>query len=347
MASLVSHHDDPRHQHYQEEEEEGEICSICLGTLPRWASEFLRFTCCGKGIHKECDAQLLKSACSQNCPMCRAPNASLEEQHKRSLRWAKKSKAWAMFGVGCDFQCGRGVSESKEMARLWYEKAAEQGYVDAQYILSVMHAKGEGGLPVSMEKARLWCEKAAEQGHPKAQFGLGFRLGFMHYSGEGGLPVSKEKARLWYEKAAEQGHSNAQFALDLMHDNGEDGLPLSMEKARLWCEKAAEQGHPMAQYNLSVMHAKGEGGPVSKEHCFFWLGRVDEKGYEKATPFLDGLKSCCFSCGKTGNMKLKCCARCKCAYYCSRECQVAAWNGGHKAACKQIRRKQQSAKSSQ
>ena len=271
MASLVSHHDDPRHQHYQEEEEEGEICSICLGTLPRWASEFLRFTCCGKGIHKECDAQLLKSACSQNCPMCRAPNASLEEQHKRSLRWAKKSKAWAMFGVGCDFQCGRGVSESKEMARLWYEKAAEQGYVDAQYILSVMHAKGEGGLPVSMEKARLWCEKAAEQ------------------------------------------------------------------------------GHPMAQYNLSVMHAKGEGGPVSKEHCFFWLGRVDEKGYEKATPFLDGLKlkSCCFSCGKTGNMKLKCCARCKCAYYCSRECQVAAWNGGHKAACKQIRRKQQSAKSSQ
>ena len=39
-------------------------------------------------------------------------------------------------------------------------------------------------------------------------------------------------------------------------------------------------------------------------------------------------------------------ARALCADYCSRECQAAAWNGGHKAACKQIRRKQQGSKSS-
>ncbi len=81
---------------------------------------------------------------------------------------------------------------------------------------------------------------------------------------------------------------------------------------------------------------------MSKEHCFFWMGRADEKGLEEATPCLDAMKSRCFSCGKTGKMKR--CPRCNCAFYCSRECQAAAWNGGHKAACKQIRRKQQSAK---
>ena len=44
---------------------------------------------------------------------------------------------------------------SKEKARLWYEKAAEQGYRQAQYNLARMHDEGEGGLPVSKETARL------------------------------------------------------------------------------------------------------------------------------------------------------------------------------------------------
>ena len=166
MASLMPNHDEPHADAHapaeQQQQEEGEICAICLETLPRWATEFVRWTCCGKGIHKECYARLNKSACSQNCPMCRARKPTPEESHERSLCWAKKGKAWAMFGVGCDFDHGRGVSESMQMARLWYEKSAEQGYPMAQNNLGSMHAKGEGGLPVSKEKARLWYERSAE-----------------------------------------------------------------------------------------------------------------------------------------------------------------------------------------
>jgi hypothetical protein len=36
---------------------------------------------------------------------------------------------------------------------------------------------------------------------------------------------------------------------------------------------------------------------------------------------------------------MKRCPQCKSANYCSHECQTAAWNGGHKTACKQILRK--------
>ena len=143
----------------------------------------------------------MNSGCDKNCPMCRAPVPSYEQQHARALRWAGKGKAWAMDFVGTDFHLGRGVSASKEMARLWYEKAAEQEHPVAQYNLGCMHDNGEGGLPVSKEKARLLYEKAAEQEHPDAQYSLGH----VHDKGEGGLPVSKEKARLLYEKAAEQG----------------------------------------------------------------------------------------------------------------------------------------------
>ena len=100
---------------------------------------------------------------------------------------------------------------------------------------------------------------------------------------------------------------------------------MSKEKARLLYEKAAEQGDPYAQYNLGYMHSNGEGGlPVSKEKALLWLKRAAEQGFEFATTLIDtAFKNKCFSCGNTGTMK--CCSRCKCAYYCSQECQAAAW----------------------
>ena len=271
---------------------EGEICAICLESLPRFGQGITWLTCCGKIIHKDCAAQFMNSRCDKNCPMCRAPVASDEQQHTRALRWAGKGKAWAMVFVACDFDVGRGVTTSKKMARLWYEKATEQGDPNAQY-----------------------------------------NLGLMHHLGEGGLPLSKEKARLLYEKAAEQGYANAQYNLGCMHYNGEGGLPVSKERAPLWLKRAAEQGYPDAQYSLGCMIYLGEGGlPVSKEKALLWLKRASEQGHEDATKLIDAaFKTMCLSCGKMGTMK--CCSRCKCAYYCSRHCQAAAWKSGHKATC--------------
>jgi hypothetical protein len=122
------------------------------------------------------------------------------------------------------------------------------------------------------------------------------------------------------------------------------GLPVSKEKARLLYEKAAEQEHPGAQYGLGVMHYKGEGGiPVSEEKALLWLKRAAEQGFEFATIVIDtAFRNKCFSCGKMGTMK--CCSRCKCAHYCSRDCQAVAWKSGHKATCKQIRRMQKTKK---
>ena len=89
------------------------------------------------------------------------------------------------------------------------------------------------------------------------------------------------------------------------------------------------------------MHAIGEGGlPISMEKALFWLKRAAEQGVEQATKAIDVSKNICcfFNCGKMGAMK--CCSQCKCAYYCSRKCQAAAWKSGHKATCKQIQRMQ-------
>jgi len=48
---------------------------------------------------------------------------------------------------------------------------------------------------------------------------------------------------------------------------------------------------------------------------------------------LSGLVICGY-CGKLGSKDdIKACARCRRTFYCTRECQVAAWKAGHKLAC--------------
>eukprot|EP00026_Physarum_polycephalum_P014609 Phypoly_transcript_15146.p1 GENE.Phypoly_transcript_15146~~Phypoly_transcript_15146.p1 ORF type:complete len:178 (+),score=23.50 Phypoly_transcript_15146:382-915(+) len=53
-------------------------------------------------------------------------------------------------------------------------------------------------------------------------------------------------------------------------------------------------------------------------------------------------------CNKVGcgvrSSKLKKCSKCLSAFYCSRECQIADWNDGHKKACPILKEKYESGK---
>ena len=145
-----------------------------------------------------------------------------------------------------------------------------------------------------------------------------------------------EQARVWYGRAAEQGHVSAQFNLALMHYYGKDG-PVSMERARIWYGRAAEQGHAKSQEILFRMLYQGHGGPVSTELAIFWFKRSVAQGDDDdAMRALDAVTSMCCSCGDEGE-NLQTCSRCKCAFYCSKDCQRSHWkSGGHKIKCKQI-----------
>ena len=185
------------------QDDEADVCGICLETLPRWGRGCIWLPCCGKRIHKVCDEDLVASAHRDKCPMCRAPTPTQLESHRLVLKWAERGKGWAMHLIAQDYEHGRDVQKSHKAARLWYERAAEQGHATAQCDLGLMHYNGEGG-PVSMEQARVWYGRAAEQGHASSQY----NLGLMHHKGKGG-PVSMEQARVWYGRAAEQGHASA------------------------------------------------------------------------------------------------------------------------------------------
>lgn len=129
--------------------------------------------------------------------------------------------------------------------------AAEQGHVEAQFILGKYYFHGCGydvedvlhGRIVSVEvvardpdKAVKWWRAAAEQGHAGAQFGLG-----MCYEKGNGVACDDGEAIKWYRTASEKGNGMAMFALAKYY---RDGIIVEQDlnTARTLYEKAAEQG---------------------------------------------------------------------------------------------------------
>ncbi len=94
------------------------------------------------------------------------------------------------------YKNGKGTEKNLERAFYWYQKAVENGNINAQYNLATLYYKGEG-TEKNLEKAFYWYQKAAENGVIKAQFDLAV----LYENGEG-IEKNLERAFHWYQKAA-------------------------------------------------------------------------------------------------------------------------------------------------
>ena len=202
----------------QQEEEEEDVCPVCIEALQKNATKFVRFTCCGKGIHIWCDEGIKVSSLSDeqknSCPLCRAKDPSSNEEHIERLRpWVEKGKAWAQSVLGDKYHDGVGVDQSYQQAKELYELAADRGDTDAQYNLGQMYYKGLG-VDQSYERAAEYYEAAARQGSADAQSSLGI----LYVLGQG-VEQSDETARGWLIKAAEQGDENAIISLQMLDED--------------------------------------------------------------------------------------------------------------------------------
>ena len=291
-----------------------EDCSICLDSLPKLAYNFVRMTCCGKGLHEKCYENIFKSSMSDKqknqCIMCRTVSAkSAEEQTERIRRWADKGKAWAQSMLGREYADGEDVEQSDQQAAELYGLAERQGYAVAQFNLGNFYREGQG-VDQSNERAAEYYEAAARQGHSNAQYNLG-----LMYSQGQGVDQNDKKAAEYYEAAARQGHAGAQFNLGAAYHNGQ-GVEQSGETAREWCMKSAEQGVEQAIEGLQILD-KHEG---------------------RTTPSFTPPKRCS-ACDtpKTSTHKLRNC-KCKAAQYCNAACQKKHWKSHkkeHRRLCKE------------
>jgi len=81
----------------------------------------------------------------------------------------------------------------------WLRSCAEQGVIDAQYLLGWLYGHGRDIL-LDHEQAAVWYRKAADQGDTEAQHTLGVLYG----NGQG-VPQDNAQAAFWLHKAAHDG----------------------------------------------------------------------------------------------------------------------------------------------
>ena len=201
----------------KEESDDHCRCPICLEDLPKWATQFIRMTCCGNGIHRHCAKDLMSTKHDEyndNCILCRAKIPSSDEESINQLRpWVKKKKAWSQLMMGQHYYHGHGVKQSYETARELYELAAQQEYVTALYDLGLLYKYGEG-VEQSYERAFQYYEHAAHLGFAEAQYNLGCM-----YSNGKGVVKDTNKMKEWFQKAATQNHKIAIKRLKRFEEN--------------------------------------------------------------------------------------------------------------------------------
>ena len=190
-----------------QQQEEENVCPVCIEAVQKNSSKFVRYTCCGKGIHIWCNEGIKVSSLSYeqktSCPLCRTKAPTSEENIEQIRRWVEKGKAWAQSSLGDMYRDGDGVDQSYQRAKEMFELAASQGCADAQFSLGLMYDNGEG-VDQNDEKAAEYYEAAARQGHGLAQL----NLGILYVQGNG-VEQSIETGRAWLMKAAEQGDEQA------------------------------------------------------------------------------------------------------------------------------------------
>jgi len=166
---------------------------------------------------------------------------------------AKDNEADALNGLGCLYESGAWAECGRdyERAREYYQRAADQGHLDAQTNLGYVHEKGLG-TEVDFMSAAEWYKRAAARGYGKAQN----NLGTLYYTGRG-VDKSVEKAVEWYRKAAAQGNASALNNLGLCYEDGLGAPKDEAEAARLY-KRAGDLGNVQALNNYAYMSMVAE-----------------------------------------------------------------------------------------
>ena len=166
------------------------------------------------------------------------------------------------------------------------ESYAEEGYVDAQLVLSERYSKGSNQ---DRSKQYYWQIKAAEAGYDPSYDNAGFA-----YALGRGVDKNPEKAAEWYRKSALAGHADGQqhYAAALLAG---DGAEKDTQAGIDWYEKSARQGAPDVMSSLAHDYLIGYQMPQNYKRARYWYEKMTKSGWADRAYFnlgkmaLDGL----------------------------------------------------------
>ena len=152
-------------------------------------------------------AALLGDAESQSnfAEMIRAIDGDSSEVFHWEQRAAEQGFPQAQHNLAVCFQDGLGTQKSLEKRFFWYQKAAENGYTESKRCLANCYVRGEG-TSQDFERAIYWLKQASDEGDAEAKKGLG--AAYIEGIGcavdtEKGIALLRESAALGNEKAKE------------------------------------------------------------------------------------------------------------------------------------------------
>ncbi len=117
----------------------------------------------------------------------------------------------------------------------YWRPLAKTGHNDAQYLLGVMYANGQG-VKLDFQKAAFWFLKSALQGDVGAMYFIGTLLK------EGkGVDQNLDQAGEWFLKAALKDYPDAQIEIGEMYVSG-NGRHKDLVEAYCWFKLAAANG---------------------------------------------------------------------------------------------------------
>ena len=189
---------------------------------------------------------------------------------------------------------GHGVPKDVQKGVPWLRKAAEQGSLESQWVLSTVYQFGRGGVPADPAESFKWALKAAERGHMIAQHNVG--SAYLHGTG---VERNLEQARYWYGRAAEQGFAHSEWMMGRIYLEG-IGVAPNRDEALKWLTKSLAQGHAPTMLTLSAMYSGPNGIPTLPQLVFdldraaaqrgshyaeFEVGRFYRSGYLNAPDY--------------------------------------------------------------
>ena len=213
---------------------------------------------------------------------------------------AENGDALAMYNLGMCYRWGEhGEYADPDQALLWFQRAADAGYVEAEPLVTTFNndegkslflqsaISGAQGFGSKWYKSKRMVEeyfKGADAGDVEMQYELARES--VPGTTFDAFKRKPENAVKYYELASGQGMIDAMFNLANLYEMGCPGMEPDLKEAFFWRKKCADAGDAEACYLLGRMYQTGKG--VAEDICLSkeYLSKSSEKGFQKAAEAL-------------------------------------------------------------
>lgn len=198
---------------------------------------------------------------------------------------ASQGDVAAMVQLGNAYWGGHAVPADLEKGRMWLDRAADKGSLEAQMLLGAAFLSGTK-MSKDPQLASKYLLRVAQQQNvasklQSTQALAQYWIALMYEHGNG-LEKSHDKAIQFLEIAANNGNYPAQYDLASLYDEGTGGTKMDKARACELFEKAADHGHLKAMHNAGYCYQTGIGGKKDQTKALAYYTKAAEAGSASA-----------------------------------------------------------------